>query len=626
MSQHPTLVIPSQPTKSGLRGYLDPRNPHTINHLLVQRLGNDEVVATVRDDGDVEAVLVRHIVQAIARRSQPGSSISAVADEIRPIFQDNVGISAWGLAIHSEARILATSSNAHEVRIFKFGLLQSDEDVGGPNGDDGDETAALSPAARWTDVKQRVLNGNANIPCIAFCNTGDDPHGRWLLTTDISGHCRVMDLSSGVEPESSAQHFSYGGTFATHGGFFDRINAGWTIGFLDTRAFQAADNFEDALGLRHDETLPGLRGNPGIWDLSDTSQHVPENSATFTANDRKSSRMRNGSTDRSASNTQLSSPLIGGQTSEEPSQPASDFEALYEDDDADAGGVSLTEVDDELAAHVESSSDIEHGEAHTDTDTLYPGINRADADEDVEPDEDASDDEEMFDVIGDDEDLEDEGTEDSISWNALYGGRRIFGNQPQFYRRAPLCDDLPCPILHASVKNVYILQPSQQHHHPGPFSPPVVGFANPLRQAVQVQFAQLNSFDRLNMSAHVVELGVVVVASQKGRAMVLALTKLRPKSTKYPAELQQTTIVKKTVYAMRLEDVLPFAWQERDRQRPFAPLHGIAVGPMQGTENAPSHLKRWRLMLMYQDHSVLSYELKRRRAKHSGVDVASLVV
>ncbi|KAI7583679.1 hypothetical protein KC316_g7134, partial [Hortaea werneckii] len=65
ISRDPVLIVPSQPTSPGLRGYLDPHEPHSINHLIVQHLGRDEVIATVRDDGDVEAILVRHIVQAI---------------------------------------------------------------------------------------------------------------------------------------------------------------------------------------------------------------------------------------------------------------------------------------------------------------------------------------------------------------------------------------------------------------------------------------------------------------------------------------------------------------------------------------------------------------------------------
>jgi hypothetical protein len=48
------LIVPSQPSSPDLRGYLDRDEPHCINYLIAQKLGKDEVIANVRDDGDVE--------------------------------------------------------------------------------------------------------------------------------------------------------------------------------------------------------------------------------------------------------------------------------------------------------------------------------------------------------------------------------------------------------------------------------------------------------------------------------------------------------------------------------------------------------------------------------------------
>ena len=232
----------------------------------------------VRDDGDVEAFLVRHIVQAIERRDERDSSIGVVADEIKPFFQSNVGISAWGLAIHAQARILATSSNAHEVRVFKFGLLRTNDLAETQDGDmsDADEDEMEETKGRKTDVIHHVLNGGSNIPYIAFCNTGDDPEGRWLLTTDISGVCRVMDLHE-LRP---VQAFRFGRSFATqHSGGFDRLNAGWAVMFLDRRSFQPAEHTWDACALPGLEELrPGVKRNPRILDLSRTVNRLPESS------------------------------------------------------------------------------------------------------------------------------------------------------------------------------------------------------------------------------------------------------------------------------------------------------------------------------------------------------------
>ncbi|KAK0932776.1 hypothetical protein LTR29_015628 [Friedmanniomyces endolithicus] len=599
ITEKPVLIVPSQPTKSGLSGSLDFREPHTINNLIVQYLGNDEVVATVRDDGDVDALLVRHVLHAIERRAEAGNGLGVVANELRPVFQSNVGISAWGLAIHQGARILATSSNAHEVRVFKFGLLYEDDRSPVDASDESPDTEGSN--SRMMDVTQRVLNGNANIPCIAFCNTGDDPEARWLLTTDVSGYCRVMDLHCQSDDSPTAQKFRFGKpAFTRYGGTFDQHNAGWTIMFLDRRSFQPARSFHDAVGIAESDRLPGMNGNNRAWDLSDTVDTVPNSSPVFTRS-RPQARRDSGSERR----RQTAGEVRG---STEPLQTL-----MNEDEETgiQRQGDASESISQELVAHVtEESMDDE--------------LMSTESEYDVDGGDDNSIDDEVA-LVEDDVDPDDEGTEDSVSYTAMYGGRRIFGNQPYFYHQNGICDDLPCPILHASVKNVYLLQPSKQKLHAGAFSPPVVGLANPLRQAVP-QFSYLNMFDRLNMSAHIPALGVVVLASQKGRAVVLALTKLKAgPATRYPSEMRENLGPPKTNYAMRVKCILPFAHQEAENGRPYAPLHGIAVGPIQGTEGLRDERKRWRLMMMYQDHSVFSYEIKRSRARNSGIGLEVLV-
>ena len=140
--------------------------------------------------------------------------------------------------------------------------------------------------------------------------------------------------------------------------------------------------------------------------------------------------------------------------------------------------------------------------------------------------------------------------------------------------------------------------------------PPMVGMAAPLKQSIQIEYRALNMFDRLSMHAYIPALGVVVLASQKGRAIVLSLARV-PQSMEYPEGIDPS-LGQKTVYTLRAECILPFESQEKAGQRPFSPLHGIAVGPIQGTENDINGGKtRWRLIMMYQDYSTLSYELQR---------------
>jgi hypothetical protein len=598
------LIVPSQPSSPDLRGYLDPDEPHAINYLIVQKLGKDEVIACVRDDGDVEVFLVRHILHAIATRiSTHETTQDPVADNVKPLFLRNVGISAWGLAIHTQARILAVSSNRHEVTIFRFGLVDAfDEDDGlrkqAKTSDDSqasgwdeerrEDNTDLRPE-RKTDVTRQVLNGEANIPHIAFCNTGDDTDGRWLLTTDISGVCRAIDLHR----FALVQAFRFGPTFVTtNGSRYDRMNAGWGIMFLDTRSFIQQNSIQDALGMDDSEVLPDAQSDPRLWDLSKTLRHLPDRSKAFRRVKPKMSRVTVSSPTTGAS-SDASSPQLAASLQSTRDQTIADVSA-YDDEDADDSGV-LLEPD-----AISSSQG---------------------PDPDPVPEDELEHDVEMWSDL---DESDGENTEDSVSHTSYYGGERVCGNTPHFVRPTDLCEDLPCPVLHASIRNVYLLQPSRQRLSPDqPFMPPMVGMASPLKQSVQADNRGLNMFDRLNMHAYIPTLGVVVLASQKGRAIVLSLGRV-PQSMQYP-EGFNPSLGQKTNYTFRAECILPFESQEKAGQRPFSPLHGIAVGPIQGTENIKDGGKaRWRLMMMYQDHAILSYEI--RRSQEAGVGVGRLVV
>lgn len=592
----PVLIVPSQPSSPDLRGYIDRDEPHAINYLIVQKLGKDEVIANVRDDGDVEVFLVRHIVHAIATLvNRHDISKDPVADNVKPLFLRNVGISAWGLAIHTEARIIAVSSNRHEVTIFRFGLVDEFDDTQTPrkqakSTDDGHssrwdeerrEDNVDSRPERKTDVTRQVLNGEANIPHIAFCNTGDDPDGRWLLTTDISGVCRAIDLHN----FALVQAFRFGPSFiAPNGGPYDRMNAGWGIMFLDTRSFMSQGSIPDALGMEDSEMLPDAKSDTRLWDLSKTLRHLPDNSTAFKAAKPKVS---HDATPPSATegSSNVSSPQLSGTAD---NVLAVDLSS-DDDENLDDTGVLL------------EPSMLSPTEAST-----LDNSQEEENEHDVE-------------LWSDLDDSEGENTEDFISQSAYYGGGRICGNTPHFVRQSNLCEDLPCPVLHTSIRNVYLLQPSKQRLSPDqPFMPPMVGMAAPLKQSIQIEYRALNMFDRLSMHAYIPALGVVVLASQKGRAIVLSLARV-PQSMEYPEGIDPS-LGQKTVYTLRAECILPFDSQEKAGQRPFSPLHGIAVGPVQGTENSKIGDKtRWRLMMMYQDYSILSYELQRTQGAELGV-------
>lgn len=102
---------------------------------MVGALGTQEAVVACFDDGDVVAYLTSDIAKCIANRP---SAVACAAPPLqsgirsvprnaspRPFLHENVGKSAWGLALHKKSRLIAVSSNRREVTVFALGLAPS---------------------------------------------------------------------------------------------------------------------------------------------------------------------------------------------------------------------------------------------------------------------------------------------------------------------------------------------------------------------------------------------------------------------------------------------------------------------------------------------------------------------
>lgn len=131
--------------------------------------------------------------------------------------------------------------------------------------------------------------------------------------------------------------------------------------------------------------------------------------------------------------------------------------------------------------------------------------------------------------------------------------------------------------------------------------------AKGLNQKNDSPFAQLQDLERLNMMAQIPELGIVLIGNQAGRVGVLTMTR-------WEAQRQS---------GLKIEAILPFKDEEDKGVRPMEPLMGMAVGPVQGMERALPGAsprvsggqkwegRRFRLLMMYCDDTVLSYEISR---------------
>lgn len=129
----------------------------------------------------------------------------------------------------------------------------------------------------------------------------------------------------------------------------------------------------------------------------------------------------------------------------------------------------------------------------------------------------------------------------------------------------------------------------------------------------------LGSHDRMCYFEQIPELGVFIVASPLGRAAVFSIYWMKVKDSAVPQ------------YGYKLEYLLPFEGKNEKRVCDLrgGRLVGLAVGPVQGMFDVPTDVeevmdeeslpqpRRWRLLMYFTDHTVLSFEISKQRATQS---------
>jgi hypothetical protein len=123
----------------------------------------------------------------------------------------------------------------------------------------------------------------------------------------------------------------------------------------------------------------------------------------------------------------------------------------------------------------------------------------------------------------------------------------------------------------------------------------------PTRVTPRIPLISPREIARFNMVCRIPELHLVLIASQSGSVIVLGLTKVF--SSTYDLDPFLTCRVEKQL-------PLPQHW----KYMPRCPLLGIAASPLQGSREGGFGVRmwrRWRVLLHYYDHTVLSYEIFR---------------
>ncbi|KAJ4332144.1 hypothetical protein N0V95_009731 [Ascochyta clinopodiicola] len=277
----PELVLYPPTSSPYLQPGIDYEDSHSITRLHVDYLGQDEIILITCDDGDVIGYRTEEIQRVLDRRvrSSDEEQDFEIDDSVRTFLHRNVGASAWGLAIHREARMIAISANTHKVTVFAYALAKTDGSSNDPSDSDSEledcpeeEDSADFPSPRRQD-HVITLSARHNVPAVSFNNSGDDASGRWLSSSSIDGAATIWDLH---HPEQSARTIQLGFCASTTDPTkAPKLSAGscacmrpsnfphavWSTMFLDA-------------STAHDEppppssTLPLQRAVPCFWDVS----------------------------------------------------------------------------------------------------------------------------------------------------------------------------------------------------------------------------------------------------------------------------------------------------------------------------------------------------------------------
>lgn len=165
----------------------------SINHIITGFLGEEEILLICTDKGDVFAHYTKVIASQVFDRAQQRTNPADCPSSFEPFFQENVGKSAWGLAIHRRSRLMAVSSNRWEVTVFAPALTKP-------------PMVPEKRAAKMSEVEKTVRDrkknmrivigmpaASHNMPNICFL---DDEQGfaEKVGGTDIDGHTWIADI------------------------------------------------------------------------------------------------------------------------------------------------------------------------------------------------------------------------------------------------------------------------------------------------------------------------------------------------------------------------------------------------------------------------------------------------
>ncbi|KAM5381026.1 hypothetical protein ACJZ2D_003141 [Fusarium nematophilum] len=655
LPRHPDLQLKPQASAAAgsIGGQLDMRKPHLINHIITGFLGDDEIVLACYDDGDVVGYHIKDIAKHVfCPHGTTGQSRRAAP---RLFFHENVGISAWGLAIHQKSRLIAVSSNRHEVIVFALALtperprrtesfFRPSQGLPRP-----DERNVRRRVRNWMIVV--LLGGTAdNVPNISFAD-GPDGHADRVCAVDIRGSLWLASIWRSCEGPICIPPLDHAllksEEFFPSPSSFPPVFRGWGVFTLHESNFMKVKTTEELFGLPTSRVevvharggchyplvnvrsvVDQIPGNPCRRPQA-PDPIIPVNPGAFMP----------------PFDPQEAEALPGTDASEgdfEGSEGGTDDDAEgpdeEDDDDDEADDADDSEVEVEVAEYLKEVKNARKA---------FPAVARvheAMVEQQLVNSAFPSDAFDEVNAVLDSLDSKDvraeeamrDGNDTSVTAAPIrldmtylphcgeahetprdHAGMLKFLRRPMAYNLNPR---EPESRLQGFGQKFFLLRTYETDIELRPFSqtsswdPLEVGVVCP--NAVNFGFFRepglrhhFHATSRLNMIALAPELSLLAVGSPTGRVALLTLTRKA-----VPLEREEGI----WEHGFRVEWILPTRSDEEDHRKVLRPLHGMAMGPVQVSDRfgevegrATAVPRRYRLMLHYRNHDILSYELTR---------------
>ncbi|RDH37424.1 hypothetical protein BDQ94DRAFT_166618 [Aspergillus welwitschiae] len=622
LGNKPEMIITPVMKVPHASGYIAPASPHAINNLLVDDLGRDEVLLLVTDSGNVCGYRVEAIFSALKRAAENKEERPLDGSQVDPFFVEFVQASAWGLAIHKFARLIAVSANTGLITVFAFALVNPTSESSSSSYHPEDDDDMIDYGQTWLEVRTKdqfnqlrhlmpdrhrtrnvklTYTGHyANIPSVGFLNCDLDPNGNWMVSTDIDNRLLVWRVWDSLGP-FNVNHFN-DVSFKFFPETLRNDERGWSVIALDPRTFHRVKSTEEACGGPPNRRVKGGRT---VYDLTRANSRIPNASQIYNffppavkieseepvlpdifgadccisrRNGPSQAAFADGSSAalrRNPSDGALAEFLDANGSSTitgnvRPFDFADTFSHRAVNGSVYGDNLSRDGSDVDVGAH--NAAGNGHYQPLDRTvqriDALHPGPGPLTTPEFLQfallealggeaPGTEFYEDEIDYYLAGGtySSDHELDNADSSSSYNS-----DMSAAGPVSY---PLLDGSRFPILHFSQTDIRLI--------PHPFANyATVVCGDPLRQPLTHPIVSIRACDRFNMVKYVPEHGIVIAASQKGRAAVIALT-----------ESEATGL------SFRVDWIVPFESQEKYGDRPLVPILGMSVSPIQGFEIPP---------------------------------------